>query len=594
MADFFKGFEELVALAKELEAKSQNGELKTNIQFSSSGLSSIPREKNYRPSSSFKAKATPSEKQDHNFEAKKSDQPIVGGLDKEVNVLRDAIGFTLKKSALLNKIGLEPTRGILLVGPPGTGKTLVAKTLAKELNVNHLAVTGPELIGKYYGEAEQRLRSLFDQAKQQKPCIVLIDEIDSLVPSRDSVEGEVEKRIVAQLLGIMDGFEGMDGVVVLATTNRPNAIDPALRRPGRFDKEVIFGVPDRKGRVDILKALTKGIPLDNVNFELLAERTPGLVGADLKALCQAAVKIALKKVVPSFEDNVAEDLEVIVGQQDFEYALNEIKPSSLRSLEIELPNVKWADIGGHDEIKSILQEATEGMFKYSDLYRSAKVLPPKGILLYGEPGTGKTLLAKAVAAQAEANFININGPEIMSKFIGQSEEMIRQIFERARQASPCVVFIDEIDTLAPARGSGTNESGVVERVVGQLLTEIDGMKSNDQVLLMCATNRPDVLDPALKRSGRLDIKYRVELPNEASRLAILNVHNAGRPLQGVKLEGWAECTEGWNGADLALLANAAALNAVQSYRQQSGDKPDLHIGEEHYSKAHEDILRNQS
>lgn len=598
MADFFKGFEQLMELAKELESKAEKGELKSNVHFSTNNLSSIPRNQNNN-SQEFHSRKYASSQNDggpstEDFKENSQASNEIGGLKDEWQQLKDLIGLSLKKPKLLHSLGLDPTKGVLLVGPPGTGKTLVARSIAKELKVNYLAVTGPELIGKYYGEAEQRLRSLFDQAQKQAPCVILIDEIDSLVPNRESVEGEVEKRVVAQLLGLMDGFEPNAGVMLLATTNRPNSIDPALRRPGRFDREIVFGVPDRQSRVDILKALTERMPVENVDLEAIAENTPGLVGADLKALCQKAAMIALKKSVPSFDENVPDSLDITINHQDFEFALNEIKPSSLRSLEIEMPNIDWIDIGGHEEIKSILQEATQGIFEHSELYRAAKIAAPRGVLLYGEPGTGKTLLAKAVASQANANFISINGPEIMTKFIGASEEAIRDIFEKARQASPCVVFIDEIDTLAPARGSNPNDSGVSDRVVGQLLTEMDGMRASDKILVIGATNRPDAIDPALVRSGRMDIKYHVGLPDAAGRAAILEVHNHGRPLDHVDFLKWARETEDWNGADLALLANAAALNAVKEFRQKENKSVNnLKINEHHYQAAFDEILKNR-
>lgn len=492
----------------------------------------------------------------------------IGGLSEVVRELRELIELPLKRPDLLRMLGLEPTTGVLLVGPPGTGKTLTARALAKELGVNYIAIVGPEVMGRYYGEAEARLRSIFQKASRSAPCVVFIDEIDSLAPDRTKVDGEVEKRVVAQLLSLMDGFAKTQGVIVLAATNRPDHLDPALRRPGRFDREVQFRVPDRAGRLEILTVLTQAMPLEaSVDLNSIADLSVGMVGADLKALCQKAAYGALRRLLPALDAPLPRQMTVI--QSDFLQALKQIKPAVLRSIEIEAPKTAWDDIGGLDEIKQTLQESVEGALLYPELYEQTKAKAPRGILLWGPPGTGKTLLAKAVAAQACANFIAVNGPELLSKWVGASEQAVRELFTKARQAAPCVVFMDEIDSLAAARGSFQSDSGVSDRVVGQLLTELDGLQDCPNVLLIGATNRPEVLDPALLRSGRLDLQLKVDLPDQASRLAILQVHNSERPLLDVDLNHWATQTDGWNGADLALLTNQAALEAIRRYRSQN-------------------------
>ncbi|MBW4693137.1 MAG: AAA family ATPase [Lyngbya sp. HA4199-MV5] len=494
----------------------------------------------------------------------------VGGLSEVLRDLRELVELPLKRPDLLTMLGLEPTSGVLLVGPPGTGKTLTARALAQDLDVNYIAIVGPEIMGKYYGEAEGRLRSLFQKASRSAPCIVFIDEIDSLAPDRSQVEGEVEKRVVAQLLSLMDGFAKTKGVIVLAATNRTDHLDPALRRPGRFDREVQFRVPDRAGRLEILNIMTRTMPLSGVDLGAIADRSVGMVGADLKALCQKAAYTALRRFVPSSNSPIPATMTVT--QADFLHAAKQIKPAVLRSVEIETPNVAWDAIGGLDDLKQTLQEAVEGALLYPELYHHTKAKAPRGILLWGPPGTGKTLLAKAVASQARANFIAVNGPELLSKWVGASEQAVRELFAKARQAAPCVVFIDELDTLAPARG-GHGDTGVSDRVVGQLLTELDGLHECPNVLLVGATNRPEALDLALLRSGRLDLQLKVDLPDEASRLAILQVHNGDRPLAAVDLAYWATQTEGWNGADLTLLSNQAALEAIRRYRRQGLSNP---------------------
>ncbi len=518
----------------------------------------------------------------------------IGGMADVVRELRELVELPLKRPDLLARLGLEPTRGVLLVGPPGTGKTLMARSLAAELGVSYIAIVGPEIMGKYYGEAEGRLREIFQKAARSTPCLIFIDEIDSLAPDRASVEGEVEKRVVAQLLSLMDGFAKTQGVIVLAATNRPDHLDSALRRPGRFDREVQFRVPDRDGRLSILEILTQAMPLDrSIDLGAIADLSVGMVGADLKAICQKAAYTALRRLLPSIDAPIP--ARMTIAQADFLDALKQIKPAILRSIEVETPHLAWNDIGGLDSVKQTLQESVEGALLYPELYQRTRAKAPRGILLWGPPGTGKTLLAKAVAAQARANFIAVNGPELLSKWVGASEQAVRELFTKARQTAPCVVFVDEIDTLAPARGSSQSDSGVSDRVVGQLLTELDGLQDCPNVLLIGATNRPDVLDPALLRSGRLDLQLKIDLPDQSSRLSILQVQSRDRPLADVDLTHWAAQTGGWNGADLALLSNQAALEAIRRYRTSDlNDPAQIQITAEDFATAYDRLLTQRS
>ncbi|MEB3163517.1 MAG: AAA family ATPase [Prochlorothrix sp.] len=610
MSEFFKGFEQLLELAKVLEEKAKAGEIQSDIRISSRPLSSIPRQGNIPrsvpivtpprpdfqvqppspppdPTAPLEAPAAPETAP----EAAPDFLPQVGGLGEILRELKELVGIPLKRPDLLQKLGLEPPKGVLMVGPPGTGKTLTARALAEDLGVSYVAIVGPEIMGKYYGEAEARLRDLFEKAAKAAPCLIFIDEIDSLAPDRAQVEGEVEKRVVAQLLSLMDGFSQKSGVMVLAATNRPNHLDPALRRGGRFDREVQFTVPDREQRLEILAILTATMPLIGVDLAWLADQSLGFVGADLKALCQKAAYTALRRQVPSFEAAAPPRLEVTAA--DFADALKSVKPSVLRSVEVESPQVPWSAIGGLEETKRILQESVEGALLYGDLYQRTGAKAPRGILLWGPPGTGKTLLAKAVASQGRANFIAVNGPELMSRWIGASEQAVRDLFAKARQATPCVVFLDEIDTLAPIRGSTAD--GVGDRLVGQLLTELDGLQDAGSLLVIAATNRRDALDPALLRSGRLDLQLKIDLPDRASRLDILTVHNGDRPLENVSLSHWAEVTEGWNGADLALLSNQAALESIRRHRRSGSINPDtIRIVHTDFETAHAALLVQRS
>ncbi|MFB6274651.1 MAG: AAA family ATPase [Halothece sp.] len=621
MENFFKGVEDLIELAKTLEDKVERGELKTDIRVNTRSASNIPRQGNiprsqYRRSggigvenfnnasaSQTKESAEETTNSENKETAQDSETAIslseVGGLQSIIQELTELVGIPLKRPQWLEQLGLDPTTGVLLVGPPGTGKTLTAKALAQSLGVNYLALVGSEIMSKYYGEAEARMRGIFEKAANNAPCILFIDELDSIAPDRANVEGEVEKRVVGQLLSLMDGFTKTPGVVILGATNRPNHLDPALRRPGRFDREVTFGVPDSKGREEILQVLTRNMPLDEtVDLTEIAGLAVGFVGADLKALTQKAAYTVLRKAI-SAQNTDFEQIDlpenVTVTQADFLNALKEIQPSVLRTVAVETPQVNWNEIGGLDEIKGTLAEAVEGSLLYPELYQQTKAKAPRGILLWGQPGTGKTLLAKALASQARANFISVKGAELLNRWVGASEEAVREVFSKARQVAPCVLFIDEIDTLAPARGSYQGDAGVSDRVVGQLLTEIDGMVDVGEVIVVAATNRYEALDPALLRSGRLDLQLQVDLPDLNSRLAILEIHNRDRPLDGVNLQDWAQTTEGWNGADLELLSNQAALSAVRKARSQGiSDASEVTITPEDFQVAYERLLQQRS
>lgn len=610
MSDFFKGFEQLLELAKTLEEKAEKGELKTDIRISNRSFSSIPRRGNIPDDIGVSRIRTPDDaptgeaddviitpppadardvtETSAKEQTETSDRPSlkdVGGLAAVIQDLRELVEIPLKRPELLNQLGLEPPRGVLMVGPPGTGKTLTARSLAEDLDVSYIAIAGPEVMGKYYGEAEGRLRQVFEKAAKSAPCLIFIDEIDSLAPDRSRVEGEVEKRLVAQLLSLLDGFAKVQGVLVLAATNRPDHLDPALRRPGRFDREIHFRVPDRAGRLEILQIQTRAMPLqETVDLGAIADATVGMVGADLRAVCQKAAYLALRRQVPSLDAPIPANL--CVSPADFDAALRDIRPSVLRSVAVESPQIAWDDIGGLEVAKQTLQEAVEGALLYPELYQQTGAQAPRGVLLWGPPGTGKTLLAKAVATQARANFIAVNGPELLSRWVGAAEQAVRELFAKARQAAPCVIFVDEIDTLAPARGQFQGDSGVSDRVVGQLLTELDGLKACTDVLLVGATNRRSALDPALLRAGRLDLQIEVGLPTVESRLAILAVHNQGRPIEGADLAQLAAQTDGWNGADLALLSNQAALESIRDYRASGETDPtQIRIGAPHFQRA---------
>ncbi|MEM2597594.1 MAG: CDC48 family AAA ATPase [Thermofilum sp.] len=494
----------------------------------------------------------------------------IGDLEEAKQKVREMVELPLRHPELFKHLGIDPPKGVLFYGPPGTGKTLLAKAVANETGAYFISINGPEIMSKFYGESEQRLREIFEEAKEHAPAIIFIDEIDAIAPKREEVTGEVEKRVVAQLLALMDGLEARGDVIVIGATNRPNALDPALRRPGRFDREIEIGIPDKRGRLEILKVHTRSMPLaKDVDLEKLAEITHGYVGADLAALCREAAMKALRRVLPLLdlerEEIPLEVLETIeVKMEDFMSAFREITPSALREIEVEVPTVRWDDIGGLEDVKQQLREAVEWPLKHPEAYERLGIDPPKGILLYGPPGTGKTLLAKAVATESEANFVSIKGPEVYSKWVGESERAIRELFRKARQVAPSVVFIDEIDALAPVRGLVTADSGVTERVVSQLLTEMDGLERLEGVVVIGATNRPDILDPALLRPGRFDRLIYVPPPDEKARFEILKVHTRRMPLaEDVNLAELAKRTEGYTGADIELLVREAGLLALR-------------------------------
>jgi transitional endoplasmic reticulum ATPase len=609
--------DQLIDLAQKLEETQQAGEFRTEVNVTSRPLSNIPRtsiprtnipRKNNIPRSPRATATSDGEvtspevtkpdisadiPKDANQTTPNAIAELVGGLGDTLAQLRDLVEIPLKRPDILAKLGLEPPKGVLLVGASGTGKTLTARSLANVLGVNYIAIVGPEIISKYYGEAETRLRQVFEKAEKSAPCLIFIDEIDALVPNRADVEGEVEKRLVAQMLGLMDGFAKTKGVIVLAATNRPDAIDPALRRPGRFDREIIFPILDRQARREILEIHTRAMPLtSDVDLEAIADRAHGYVGADIKGLCQVAATNALRRQVSSLDD-IPESLDV--NFEDFEVALKQVQPAVLRSLQIQVPKVQWSEIGGLSKVKQTLQEAVSGALIDPALYAHARAKAARGVLLYGPPGTGKTLLAKAIATQAQANFISVAGSELLTKWVGASEQSIRQLFAQARQASPCVIFIDEIDTLAPARGSYQGDSGVSDRVIGQLLTELDGLQSAEGLLVIGATNRRDFIDPALLRSGRIELHMLVDLPDRDSRSSILAVHNRDRPLaENLDLDIWAECTDDWNGADLAFLSNRAAIFAIRRHqRDRSNLLENLQITQEDFEQAFAEILEQR-
>jgi len=496
----------------------------------------------------------------------------IGGIRNEVARVREMIELPLRHPELFKRLGVEAPKGVLLHGPPGTGKTLLAKAVANETNASFYTIGGPEIMSKYYGESEEKLRNIFEQAEKNAPSIIFIDEIDSIAPKREEVSGEVERRIVAQLLSLMDGMSSRGKVVVIGATNRVNAVDPALRRPGRFDREIEIGVPDRDGRLEVLQIHTRGMPLaKDVDLEKLADISHGFVGADLQALSKEAAMRALRRVLPqidlSSESIPSETLKkIIVTMQDFTGVIKEMEPSAMREVFVEVPNVKWDDIGGLPDIKEELQEAVEWPLKYQGLFTVVDAAPPKGILLYGPPGTGKTLMAKAAANESEANFISIKGPELLSKWVGESEKGIREVFRKARQAAPCLIFFDEIDAIAPTRGGGFGDSNVTERVISQLLTELDGLEILTNVVVIAATNRPDIIDPALLRPGRFDRLLYVSPPDRESRLQILKIHTKNKPLSDdVNLQQLADLSEGYTGADISSMSSAAVMLALRKH-----------------------------
>jgi transitional endoplasmic reticulum ATPase len=538
----------------------------------------------------------------------------IGGLRDEIQKVREMIELPMRHPEIFDRVGIEAPRGVLLYGPPGTGKTLLAKAVANETNANFFSIGGPEIMSKFYGESEERLRDTFKQAQESAASIIFIDEIDSIAPKREEVSGDVEKRVVSQLLTLMDGLESRGKVVVIGATNRPDALDPALRRPGRFDREIEIGIPDQQGRLEILEIHTRGMPLtEEVDLESVAKITHGFVGADLESVCRESAMRSLRRVLP--EINLEQSkipIEILskikITRTDFENALKEIQPSALREVHVQRPNVQWTDVGGLDEVKEELKEAIEWPLKHSDLFGQADVVPPKGLLLYGPPGTGKTMIAKAVATTSEANFISIKGPELLSKWVGESEKGIREVFRKARQAAPCVVFFDELDSVAPRRSGGEGgDSRGAERIVSQLLTEMDGLEDLKGVVVIGATNRLDIVDDALLRPGRFDRLLEIPLPSNEARKEILKIHTSRKPIDNtVSLDKLVELTKGYSGADIAAMVNAAAMSAIRELvtSKQTSASPEadikkpaegkLVISFKHFEAASKKIKRNVS
>ena len=524
----------------------------------------------------------------------------IGGLRDEVDKVREMIELPLRHPELFEKLGVEAPKGVLLHGPPGTGKTLLAKAVASETSANFTSIGGPEIMSKFYGESEERLREIFKEAAENAPSIIFIDEIDSIAPKRDEVTAETERRVVAQILALMDGLQTRGKVVVIGATNRPNALDPAIRRPGRFDREIEIGIPDKEGRLEILQIHTRGMPLaDDVDLVQLAGLTHGYVGADLAALTREAAMRALRKVLPNIDlEAQTIPIEVLnnlqVTMADFMDAYREMQPSTLREVILETPNVKWEDVGGLEEPKQELMEAVEWPLRYAALYKHMNAVPPKGILLYGPPGTGKTLLAKAVATESQANFISVKGPEFLSKWVGESEKAVRETFRKARQAAPCVIFLDEIDAIAPVRGT-SSDSGVTERVISQILTEMDGLETLHNVVVIAATNRPDIIDPALLRPGRFDRLVFIGPPDIEARKEILRIHTKGKPLEkDVDLEKLAAKMENYTGAEIAAVCNEAVMLSIRDYVLKGGDVEEgkikeRRVGMKYFEKAMENV-----
>ena len=496
----------------------------------------------------------------------------LGGLKNEVQKIREMVELPMRHPELFDKIGVEAPKGVLLYGPPGTGKTLLAKAVAGETNAHFTSLSGPEIMGKHYGESEERIREIFTQAEENSPSIIFIDEIDSIAPKRDEVSGELEKRIVSQLLTLMDGMKSRGNVVVIAATNRPDSIDPALRRPGRFDREIEIGIPDDEGRFDILSIHTRGMPIDEkVDLKQISKTTHGFVGADLEILSKEAAMKSLRRILPEIdydEEKISSEIleKIQITSDDFRDALKEVSPSALREVQVQVPNVSWDDVGGLENLKEELKEAVEWPIKYKDAYDYVNVESPKGILLDGPPGTGKTLIAKALAKMTDSNFISIKGPELLSKWVGESERGIREIFRKARQAAPCIIFLDEVDALVPRRGSGGSNSHVTENVVSQILTEIDGLEELNNVLIIAATNRLDIIDEAFLRPGRFDRIIKVPNPDEKGRQHIFEIHTKNKPLASdVKISEIVKLTDNFSGAEIAAVANRAAITALRRY-----------------------------
>ena len=522
----------------------------------------------------------------------------IGGLSKEIREIREMIEVPLRHPEIFSRLGINPPRGVLLHGPPGTGKTLIARAVASETDANFVSISGPEIVSKFYGESEQRLRQIFEEAAKAAPSIIFIDEIDSIAPKREDVSGDLERRVVAQLLALMDGLSARGEVIVIAATNRPNALDPAIRRGGRFDREIEIGIPNKNGRLEVLYVHTRGMPLDDsLDLKEIAEATHGFVGADLYALCKEAAMRTLERALPDLdveEDIPAEVLENLrVSKDDFRAALKKIEPSALREVFVEVAEVHWNEVGGLEEAKQSLIESVEWPLKYPEAFESVGVRPPRGILLYGFPGTGKTLLVRALATESNINFISVKGPELLSKWVGESERAVREIFRKARQAAPALVFFDEIDSIVPARGTG-GETHVTERVVSQFLTELDGLVELKDVIIVAATNRPDLLDRSLLRPGRFDRLVYIPMPDKNARRKIFEINLIRMAASGVSPQQLTEITEDYSGADLEMLCREAGMLALRQHIRPGMSKEALIIDKisvtkEHFQEAYERI-----
>jgi len=525
----------------------------------------------------------------------------VGGLGKEIRRIREMIELPLKYPQVFDRLGIDPPKGVLLHGPPGCGKTMIARAVANETDAFFSHLSGPEIMNKLYGESEANLRRIFDEASAHAPSIIFLDEIDAIAPKREEMGGEkqVEKRVVAQLLTLMDGLSSRGQVMVIGATNIPNVIDPALRRPGRFDREIEISIPDRNGRLEILTIYTQGMPLaGDVDLKKVSEITHGYVGADLEALCREAAMASLRNIFPRIDfelEDIPMDtlLNLQVTMDDFTEAMKGIEPSAIREVFTEVPNVTWGDVGGLDGVKSLLKETIEWPLTYASLFERANTSPARGILLYGPPGTGKTLLAKAVASESGVNFISVKGPELLSKWVGDSEKGVREIFRKARLASPCIVFVDEIDSLVPRRGM-QGASAVTDRVISQFLTEMDGIEELKGIVVLAATNRLDLIDAALLRSGRFDFHLELPPPDEAARREIFGVHTQGKPLaEGIEFAVLVAATEGMVGADIEFISNAAAMDAIRAFIKAGDNPPDRFvITMEHFQQAIETRQRD--
>ncbi len=534
-------------------------------------------------------------------EAKKRSSTVsyedIGGLGSQLQRIREMIELPLRFPQVFERLGIEPPKGVFMYGPPGTGKTLIARAVAHETDAYFTHISGPEIMGKFYGESEGRLRSVFEDAQKHAPAIIFIDEIDAIAPKREDMGGEkqVERRVVAQLLSLLDGLESRGQVIVIGATNIPNTIDPALRRPGRFDRELSVTIPDKNGRLQILQIHTRGIPLaESVDINRLAEITHGFVGADLEALAREAAMVALRKIFPVIDFEKADipydDLMSLEITMDHFYeAMKEVEPSAIREVFVEVPDVKWSDVGGAENIKNELIEAVEWPLKYSDIFAKANTSPPKGIILHGIPGTGKTLLAKAVANESGVNFISVKGPEIINRYIGESERGVREIFKKAKQAAPTILFLDEIDSLVPKRGSSSTDAHVTERVISQFLTEMDGIEELKGVLVLAATNRVDLIDPALLRSGRFDLLFEILPPDRKIREDIFKIHTKNKAVaKDVDLKKFSEMTENMVGADIELICRKASMLAIREFIEKLPKNSKAEYSDKHFliTKTH--------